>query len=578
MLDFDELADKDLQLEDSEDAEGRRRIYADLRGSEPAALPAPCESINRNMRILVLHGRQSNENLVGFQLMGFKQALGKEAEIRFLEGDMTWVYKDGVDNHDADPMAIQLAKGKDFKMWFAHTTDDPRDRVDFFKQQDPDVKVTYDGCSQAVDKLLQYLADEGPVDVVIGIFEGSIVVHLAIARLANQGQPIPWRCSVFFGSMCIRDDNLLEPFCKRKILHPTVHVFGRSDEYHYYQRTAAGRMPPEDYYVDSIVLEHAEGHQLPSPGNPRSKEIYERVVAEMRYQCGLDWLAPNKIMNPPKPTSMLVRDLDHMSRRKLRVLALCGGHSCVAVMKFQTTQLKMALGKDVADWTYIEGTKDWKWYDGEPTVSELEEKIAKGAQLKNWYMDTCHEEGGKKTERLNKDKQFDPSTHVEYHDIPAVVEHWKNYILNEGPFDVLVGFSQGCILMHLLIGHMRQDAPGGREKYPERWKHARHNAEQMPWRCSVFVGGLHIRDKNYFHLFEKKSPHPTIHVFGKEDEYYEYARDGFGNKPQEDYYLDPMVLIHAQSHEFPTAMPRAKQVYDKVCAEIWRHCGGRPEN
>merc|ERR1712187_361044 len=118
---------------------------------------------------------------------------------------------------------------------------------------------------------------------------------------------------------------------------------------------------------------------------------------------------------------------------------------------------------------------------------------------------------------------------------------------------------------------------GGREKYPSRWQQNRSTTDSMPWRISLFFNGMHVRDKRYFHLFDKPlTGHPTVFVYGREDEYYEYARDGFGNKPQEEYYENPLVLTHNQSHEFPTIMPRAKQIYDKVCAEIWRHCGGKP--
>eukprot|EP00441_Pelagodinium_beii_P020531 CAMPEP_0197678414 /NCGR_PEP_ID=MMETSP1338-20131121/89969_1 /TAXON_ID=43686 ORGANISM="Pelagodinium beii, Strain RCC1491" /NCGR_SAMPLE_ID=MMETSP1338 /ASSEMBLY_ACC=CAM_ASM_000754 /LENGTH=85 /DNA_ID=CAMNT_0043259353 /DNA_START=38 /DNA_END=292 /DNA_ORIENTATION=+ len=84
---------------------------------------------------------------------------------------------------------------------------------------------------------------------------------------------------------------------------------------------------------------------------------------------------------------------------------------------------------------------------------------------------------------------------------------------------------------------------------------------------------MHIRAEDYFNLFHVASPHPTVHVFGKEDEFYAYGRDGFGNKPMEEYYVDPLVLVHEQGHQFPTAQPRAKQIYDRVAAEIWRHCG-----
>ena len=30
-------------------------------------------------------------------------------------------------------------------------------------------------------------------------------------------------------------------------------------------------------------------------------------------------------------------------------------------------------------------------------------------------------------------------------------------------------------------------------------------------------------------------PLPKVHVFGKQDEFYDYGRDGFGYKPQEEH-------------------------------------------
>jgi hypothetical protein len=597
MLDFDELGDKDLGAVDPEDDDDYIlktpvKFHADAKKAPKATgkenEKPPPEPIGRRIQVLVLHGRQSNTNLVNFQIGALKRAMGKEVDIKILEAPLVWKYRDGVDNHDADPMTISLSKGLDFKTWFNHTTDDKRDRVDFFKQLDTNVKVTYNSneVDKAVNMLLDFIANDGPIDVIVTIFEGSLVVHLAIAKLLKEGKPIPWRFSIMFCPLSVRDDALAEPLIKKKVDHPALMIFGKIDEYHYYQRTAAGRTPSEEYY-DTTVMEHNEGHQLPSVA-PRSTQIYDRIVEEMQYHCGMSSEVPKKLKIPPKPTSMVLKVLEDMSLRKLRVLVFCGGHSCIPVIKFQTNALKMALGKDAAEFVYIEGTKDWTWYEGEPTVSDMEERIANGKQLKNWYYDRCHEPGGEekeilglkatiKTDRLNKDKNFDPETFVEYFDIPELVEYWIDYIYKEGPFDVLLGFSQGCILMHLIIAYMRKKKVGGREVYPERWKHTRSTQDDMPWRLSVFFNGMHVRDKRYFDLFEKPLPnHPTVFVYGKADEYYEYSKDGFGNKNQEEYYEKVISLTHEQNHEFPTQQPRAKQIYDKVVAEIWRTCGGKP--
>eukprot|EP00971_Amphidinium_carterae_P202320 4014271-Amphidinium_carterae.1 len=73
-----------------------------------------------------------------------------------------------------------------------------------------------------------------------------------------------------------------------------------------------------------------------------------------------------------------------MHERKLKVVALCGGHSCTETLKFQCTRLRTAIGKDLADWVYLEGDVEWHWNPQEPDLSPAEEKLAGGRQLKNW--------------------------------------------------------------------------------------------------------------------------------------------------------------------------------------------------
>lgn len=533
--------------------------------------------VRGRLQVLVLHGRQSNANLANFQISGLKTAFGKDTDFEFLEGDVTWAYRPGVDLHDADPMSVNLSKGKDFKVWFSHTTDDPRERPDLYKQQDPGVCVSYEGVEGAVDALLQRVTQE-PVDAVVGLFEGCIVVHLAAARLLLDGATLPWPVSVFFGDLPIRDARWASAFDNAKAKHASIHVFGRNDEYYHYGRRAAGMMAPEDYYEAPLVLEHVEGHRLPQL-QPEAGALYTRVAREVRNCCGRlvqdgtsdlhRWLRTSR---PLKPLSPPLLEMELMVPRKLRVLALTGGHSCTEVLRFQCANLQQALGRDACEWTYIEGTEDWNWFEGEPIVSDMEKTLAKGAQLKNWYMDSITE--ATPTEKPNREKQFDPASRVVYHKIPEKVEKLKELIFEEGPFDVVVAFSQGCIMMHLLIGHLRKEDPSAQKA--KRWHHTRNSPEEMPWRLSVFFNGMHIRDQDYMHLFETPSPHPTVHIFGKADEFYDYGRDGFGYKPQEEYYEDPLIFTHEEGHNFPTQPPRSRQIYSRVASEVWRRCGGRP--
>ncbi|CAJ1367305.1 unnamed protein product, partial [Effrenium voratum] len=526
----------------------------------------------RRLQVLVLHGRQSNANLANFQISALKTAFGKDTDFDFLEGDVKWEYRPGVDLHDADAMSVNLSKGKDFQAWFNHTTDDTRARFDLFKQQDPGVRVCYQGAEAAVELLLQRVRD-GPPDAVVALFEGSIVVHLAAAQLLQEGRTLPWPVSVFFGTLPIRDDDLAAAFSSAKAKHATIHIFGRADEYYHYYRRAAGRKPPEDYYEAPLVLEHEEGHRLPSM-QPQAGSIYARVAREVRLCCGRpagvdlsqchSW---RRAVRPPKPLCAPVLDMEQMLPRKLRVLALTGGHSCTEVLRYQAAGLRQALGRDLAEWTFIEGSDDWDWFEGEPVVSDMEQKLAKGAQLKNWYMDSITEETP--TDKPNREKQFDPKSRGAYHKIPEKVAKLREQIIEDGPFDVLVAFSQGCIMTHLLVGYLRQEDLAAQVP-SKRWHCTRNSKEEMPWRMSVFFCGMHIRDTDYMHLFETPSTHPTVHVFGKQDEFYDYGRDGFGYKPQEEYYVDPLIFTHEEGHSFPTKQPRAKQIYDRISAEIYR--------
>eukprot|EP00913_Durusdinium_trenchii_P034117 g31932.t1 len=448
--------------------------------------------VRGRLQVLVLHGRQSNANLANFQISGLKTAFGKETfrrrfgdrlrkgagesgnssswdpvhvtslygaveedtDFEFLEGDVTWAYRPGVDLHDADPMSVNLSKGKDFKVWFNHTTDDPRERPDLYKQQDPGVCVSYEGVEGAVDALLQRVTQE-PVDAVVGLFEGCIVVHLAAARLLLDGATLPWPVSVFFGDLPIRDARWASAFDNAKAKHASIHVFGRNDEYYHYGRRAAGMMAPEDYYEAPLVLEHV-------------RNCCGRLVQDGTSDLHR-WLRTSR---PLKPLSPPLLEMELMVPRKLRVLALTGGHSCTEVLRFQCANLQQALGRDACEWTYIEGTEDWNWFEGEPIVSDMEKTLAKGAQLKNWYMDSITE--ATPTEKPNREKQ--------YHKIPEKVEKLKELIFEEGPFDVVVAFSQGCIMMHLLIGHLRKEDPSAQKA--KRWHHTRNSPEEMPWRLS----------------------------------------------------------------------------------------------
>lgn len=240
--------------------------------------------------------------------------------------------------------------------------------------------------------------------------------------------------------------------------------------------------------------------------------------------------------------------------RKLRVLAMCGSLTCRDMIKVQTGHLVAALGKDAAEWTFAEGSVVHPWELTSGVLSDFERKIAeKHGRITSWYEDVYHCDKDRPTIL----KQFDPAVRVESLEVPRRVRELRELMEAQGPFDAVVAFSQGCIMMHYLIGHLRQET------------------EVMPWKVTVFFEGMHIRDEAYFDLFSSKSPHPTVHVFGRSSDYYHYAREGWcSNRRAEDYYENPLVLEHDEGHCLPTQQPRAKEIYRAVAEELLRRAGG----
>merc|ERR1712216_846386 len=88
------------------------------------------------------------------------------------------------------------------------------------------------------------------------------------------GEPIPWRLSVFFNGMRVRDNRYADLFTE-PIDFPTVMIFGQKDEYYDYARKKQPAM-----YVDPVILEHGEGHKFPT--GPGHQEIFEEVSLQTK--------------------------------------------------------------------------------------------------------------------------------------------------------------------------------------------------------------------------------------------------------------------------------------------------------
>eukprot|EP00439_Symbiodinium_sp_Y106_P047401 s881_g6.t1 len=136
--------------------------------------------------------------------------------------------------------------------------------------------------------------------------------------------------------------------------------------------------------------------------------------------------------------------------RKIRVLALHGGGSNTNIMQYQVMPLRRILG-DQAEWDFLNGGRDWTFNDGHG-VPDIMKALAAGMPFFGWY----GVENDDKTTRTYEEKLFDPSVTFTYKEVDLGVDRVLQRIKEHGPVDVILGFSQGCIVSHLIAGLLRE--------------------------------------------------------------------------------------------------------------------------
>ncbi|KAK7109005.1 esterase OVCA2-like isoform X2 [Littorina saxatilis] len=117
-------------------------------------------------------------------------------------------------------------------------------------------------------------------------------------------------------------------------------------------------------------------------------------------------------------------------------------------------------------------------------------------------------------------------------------------IKEKGPFDGVLGFSQGAAMVSLLLGVQEQQS--------EKW-----------FDFAILVAGFKSRSSPHDVLYSKKISIPTLHVFGDTDKV-------IPKEMSEDllqYFEDPVVVQHPGGHFVPAAGPQKKvylEFFDKM--------------
>jgi predicted esterase len=238
------------------------------------------------------------------------------------------------------------------------------------------------------------------------------------------------------------------------------------------------------------------------------------------------------------------------TQKKLRVLCLHGHRTNAKVMINQTKGLRAALGDDVAEFVYLDAPNLARG----PTDPVVELHHANDAPFYEWW------------DVLPAEVDYDVETKwtymLQHHE--ETLEFVAAKMKEHGPFDVVVGFSQGAVLLTLLS-----------------MLYVQNHGERL-WKVCVCAGGVPVRGAQFRHLFETPDgrnllvPFPSIHMVGEndplKDESIELA-DMFDSHCTA-YPTSPlrkMVVYHDGGHKFPSAY-KYKPLYEELARIIVDHC------
>jgi hypothetical protein len=155
------------------------------------------------------------------------------------------------------------------------------------------------------------------------------------------------------------------------------------------------------------------------------------------------------------------------------------------------------------------------------------------------------------TQRDYIDCLNDPSVAFRYRGLSSAIRHLEARL--EGPcapYDAVMGFSQGGVLLTLLTAQRLAAAASGLGSPPS-------------WRANVLVASMPVRASGFEELFEAPLRFPATIVHGTADPFFEWGRK------LETVYEGADVVQHDEGHRFP----HAREVNEAFAQSVLRRLG-----
>lgn len=264
---------------------------------------------------------------------------------------------------------------------------------------------------------------------------------------------------------------------------------------------------------------------------------------------------------------------------KIRVLAIHGAGANSNIMKIQTDKLRSIMKEgERCEWDYMDGDEEWDWegggnsYTDPSTEADLRHNpqpqimigMAQGMSFKGWCRIECKDHTARPwIEKIN-DSSVDYTANEQ---VEASCERILEYIKTKGPFDIVLAFSSGTVVINVLTGLLRE------------------RGETPPWRLSVFFSPPLVRDRRFQKLFAEPLSQPVIMIYGRRGEggrMCNFATDDWTNHVAKQslskwMYKKPVVLEDGEhAHEIPRMGHNQERNLMRIAAHIFRCCGQVP--
>lgn len=176
------------------------------------------------------------------------------------------------------------------------------------------------------------------------------------------------------------------------------------------------------------------------------------------------------------------------NKRKLRILALHGWKQNADRFRMKTGAFRKLVKRHV-DFEFLDAP--WE----EPALNERE--LEDGIKRLTWFLP-------------NEDRTV-------YHKWHDSVLYLRDYMVQNGPFDGVLGFSQGTTMTLILAALQSPNAAEGFGELHKKWS---EGEIPPPLKFIIMVGGFVPRDGEMTAALERLGsiPLPSLHIMGQQDE------------------------------------------------------------